>query len=150
MLEQHQQDTCETQDFLTDSNLCFSDLTDSLNSLNSCSIYWKLHYNELLCYWELKIIKWYFPPNICMDNSSFMGPQMQLTWTSVISGLGLNMDPCRFFFWFWDLKITATCTNATKRICTHLWGHQQTTNLQNEIWSERFRLFTWIIRISRI
>ena len=44
MLPQCQQDTCERQGLWTEPNSCFSDLSDSLNSLisqNSCSIWEK-------------------------------------------------------------------------------------------------------------
>ena len=38
MLPQHQQDSCERQDILIDLNSGFSDLSDSLNSLNSIKV----------------------------------------------------------------------------------------------------------------
>ena len=34
MLPQHQQDTCERQDLYIEPNACFSDLSDSLNSIS--------------------------------------------------------------------------------------------------------------------
>ena len=42
MLSKHQQDKCERQNLKIQPNSCFSDLSVSLNSLNSCSILGKL------------------------------------------------------------------------------------------------------------
>ena len=79
-IPQHQQDTCEKQDLLIDSNSCFSDLSDSLNfHLGKTPLMHKPVHLKMIAITPDSIVKWL------------------AHWPSTEEILGTNSFDCSFF-----------------------------------------------------